>query len=205
MGDDLAFNWNKIHVLMGKGNLGGADLEQIPLWLEGASPGRTVWTWSTRISQNEKWSRLGLVLGLLLFKENEHGTEAKTGVFFFFSSEFSIYHHSLKKNQQSNLFDFETLPGRHSTNTFTNFSVSSGSLIGQWVKNLPVMQETPEMKVWFLGQEDPLEKEMATHSSILAWKVPWIEDPHGLQSKGSQRVRHDQMPKDAHRFSAVGS
>ena len=109
------------------------------------------------------------MLGLLLFKENEHGTEAKTGVFFFFLLQvFYISPLLKKKNQQSNLFDFETLPGRHSTNTFTNFSVSSGSLIGQWVKNLPVMQETPEMKVRFLGQEDPLEEEMATHSSILA-------------------------------------
>ena len=42
-----------------------------------------------------------------------------------------------------------------------------------------------------LGQEDPLEKEMATHSSTLAWKIPWMEEPDGLQSMGSQRVRHD--------------
>ena len=42
-----------------------------------------------------------------------------------------------------------------------------------------------------LGQDDPLEKEMATHSSILAWKIPWMEKPGGLQSMGSQRVRHD--------------
>ena len=50
------------------------------------------------------------------------------------------------------------------------------------------MQET---QVQFLGREDPLEKEMATHYSILAWKIPWIEKPGGLQSIGSQRVRHD--------------
>ena len=55
-------------------------------------------------------------------------------------------------------------------------------------KNLPTMQET---RVQSLGQEDPLEKEMATHSSILAWKVQWTEEPGGLQSKGSQRVRHN--------------
>ena len=47
------------------------------------------------------------------------------------------------------------------------------------------------MRVQFLGQEDPLEEEMATHSSILAWKVPWIEKPGGLQSTESKRVRHD--------------
>ena len=56
------------------------------------------------------------------------------------------------------------------------------------VKNLPVMQET---QVQSLGQEGLLEKEMTTHSSILAWKIPWMEKPGGLQSKGSQRVGHD--------------
>ena len=61
-------------------------------------------------------------------------------------------------------------------------------LVVQSVKNLPVVQET---QVWSLGQEDPLEKEMATHSSILTWKIPWTEEPGGLQSMGSQRVRHD--------------
>ena len=56
------------------------------------------------------------------------------------------------------------------------------------VKNLPAMQET---RVQSLGWEGPLEKEMATHFSILAWKIPWKEEPGGLQSMGSQRVRHD--------------
>ena len=55
-------------------------------------------------------------------------------------------------------------------------------------KNLPAM---PETWVRSLGQEDPLEKEMATHSSILAWEIPWTEEPHGLRSIGLQRVRHD--------------
>ena len=56
------------------------------------------------------------------------------------------------------------------------------------VKRLPEMQET---WVQSLGQEDPLEKEMATHSSILAWKIPWSEEPDRLQSMGLRRVRHD--------------
>ena len=60
--------------------------------------------------------------------------------------------------------------------------------MAQRVKHLPAMQET---WVRSLGQEDPLEKEMATHSSTLAWKIPWIEKPGRLQSMGSQRVRHD--------------
>ena len=62
------------------------------------------------------------------------------------------------------------------------------SLVAQTVKRLPTMRET---WVQSLGREDPLEKEMATHSSILAWKIPWTEEPGGLQSMGSQRVGHD--------------
>ena len=56
------------------------------------------------------------------------------------------------------------------------------------VKHVPAMQET---QVRPLGREDPLEKEMATHSSILAWRIPWTEEPGGLQSTGSPRVGHD--------------
>ena len=56
------------------------------------------------------------------------------------------------------------------------------------VKHLPTMRET---RVQSLGQEDPLKKEMATHSSTLAWKIPWIEEPGRLQSIGSKRVGHD--------------
>ena len=58
----------------------------------------------------------------------------------------------------------------------------------QKVKNLPAMQDT---QVQSLDQEDPLEKGMATHSSILAWRIPWTEEPGGLQSMVSQRIRHD--------------
>jgi len=61
------------------------------------------------------------------------------------------------------------------------------SLVAQMVKNLPAVQET---KFPSLGGDDPLEKGMATHSSILAWVIPWTEEPGGLQSIGSQRVRH---------------
>ena len=62
------------------------------------------------------------------------------------------------------------------------------SLVAQRLKDLPPMQET---QVRSLGQEDPLEKEMATHSSILAWRIPWTEELGRLQSTGSQRVGHD--------------
>ena len=58
-------------------------------------------------------------------------------------------------------------------------------LVGQTVKNLPAMQQT---RVQFLGQEDPLEMETATHSSIIAWEIPWTEEPGRLQSMGSQEL-----------------
>ena len=62
------------------------------------------------------------------------------------------------------------------------------SLVVQMVKRLPTMQET---QVRSLGQEEPLEKELATHASTLAWKIPWTKEPGRLQSMGSQRVGHD--------------
>ena len=70
----------------------------------------------------------------------------------------------------------------------TSFSLGETSLVAQMVKRLSIMQET---WVRSLGWQDLLEKEMATHSSILAWRIPWMEEPGGLQSRGSQRVRHD--------------
>ena len=62
---------------------------------------------------------------------------------------------------------------------------------GSEVKNLPVMQDLQETQVQSLGQEDPLEEGMETHSSTLAWRIPWTEEPGGLQSTGSERVRHE--------------
>ena len=65
---------------------------------------------------------------------------------------------------------------------------NGASLVAETVKNLPVICET---QVRSLGWEDPLEKGMATHSSILAWRIPWTGEPGGPQSMGSKRVRHD--------------
>ena len=59
------------------------------------------------------------------------------------------------------------------------------------VKNPPAMQETQKTQVRSMGREDILEEEMATHSSILAWRIPWTKEPGELQLKGSQRVRHN--------------
>ena len=69
-----------------------------------------------------------------------------------------------------------------------HYTIYWASLVAQMVKCLPTMRET---QVQSLGQENFLEKETATHSSILAWKILWMEEPGGLQSMGSQRVGHD--------------
>ena len=82
--------------------------------------------------------------------------------------------------------------GRHieraSKITVTLFYVLGAFLVAQRLKHLPAMRET---WVRSLGGEDPLEKEMATHFSILAWRIPWKGEPGGLQSMGLQRVGHD--------------
>ena len=67
-------------------------------------------------------------------------------------------------------------------------NVLGASLVAQMVRNLPAMQET---WVQFLGQEEPLEHVMATHSNVLDWQIPWTEEPGGLRSMESQRVGHD--------------
>ena len=85
------------------------------------------------------------------------------------------------KDKECLLFITDPNLGRTSTETWA-------SLVAQMIKNLPVMQETWD---WSLGQEVPLEKEMVTHSSILAWRIPWTEEPGELQSMGLQRVKHD--------------
>ena len=69
-----------------------------------------------------------------------------------------------------------------------DLGLTPSSLVAQRVKRLPAMQETP---VRSLGREDPLEKETATHSPVLAWEIPWAGEPDGLQSMASQRVGHD--------------
>ena len=78
--------------------------------------------------------------------------------------------------------------------------IYKASLVAQMVKNLPAMQET---QVQPLGPEEPLEEGMATHSSILAWRIPWAEEPSGLQSLGSQRVEHDWVTKHTHTHTHI--
>ena len=81
------------------------------------------------------------------------------------------------------------LSGEQPLGSFGGFpGINKGFLVVQLVRNLPAMQET---RVRFLVWEDPLEKEMATHSSVLARKIPWTEEASGLQSVGSHRVGHD--------------
>ena len=88
-----------------------------------------------------------------------------------------------------------------------NCTPNKGFLSGSVVKNPPTMQETQETRVWFAGSGRSPGEESGNHSSILAWKIPWTEEPGRLQSKGSQRVRHDWMKeqKQTERESAVSS
>ena len=77
------------------------------------------------------------------------------------------------------------------------FNEKGGFPGGSGVKNLPAMQETREMQLQPLSWEDPLEEEMATHSRTLAWRIPWTEEPGGLQSMGSHRVRYNSATRHA--------
>ena len=79
----------------------------------------------------------------------------------------------------------------HIIDTSLSFKGFPSDSVVKKKKNLPAMQEPQETQVQFLDWEDPLEKDMATHSSILAWRIPWTEQPGGLESIGSQRVEQD--------------
>ena len=87
----------------------------------------------------------------------------------------------------------------------TDFKVNmqevGDSQVAQWVKNLPAMQETEEMGVRSLGQEDPLEESLATHSNILAWRIPWTEKPGSVQSMGSRKVGHNWVTDQARKHA----
>ena len=83
------------------------------------------------------------------------------------------------------MYIIATLNKTNSEICFFYYSILEASLIAQLVKKLPAMQET---QVQFLGQKDPPEKEMATHSSILAWRIQWSEEPGRLRSMGSQEL-----------------
>ena len=82
-----------------------------------------------------------------------------------------------------------------SVRTWVLYPTGQTSLVAQMVKRLPTMWET---WVQSLGREDFLERDMATHSSILVWRIPWMEEPHGLQSVGLQRVGHDWATSFSH-------
>ena len=100
-------------------------------------------------------------------------------------------HNSVGKESACNAGDAGSIPGSgRLAGEWIGYPLqySWASLVAQLVKNLPAMQET---WVLSLGREDPLENGKATHSSILAWRIPWTEEPAGLQSMGSQRVGND--------------
>ena len=89
------------------------------------------------------------------------------------------------------LFSISVYPTVHITPNLVSIHYHTSFPESSVVKNLPAINELQEMQVQSLGQEGPLEKEMLTHSSILAWEISWAEEPGGLQSMGSQGVRHD--------------
>ena len=77
--------------------------------------------------------------------------------------------------------------------------------LSRWFSAKESASQCRRWQVGFLGQEDPLEKEMATYSSILAWKIPWTEEPGGLQSMGLQRVGHDVVTKQQHSLARLNA
>ena len=100
-----------------------------------------------------------------------------------------LYHHGTHQGEPPRALGLQpTQPKPWGAEHHSICTAAGASLVTQMVKNLPAMQENG---VRFLGWEDPLEKGMATHSSSLAWRITWTEEPGGLQSMGSQRVRHD--------------
>ena len=108
----------------------------------------------------------------------------------YFLTSFSIWYQKLMKTNTVNHNFWLLWPYFYifALLVFFNWSVVNlGFPGGSVVKNPPAI---PETWVRSLGQEDPLEKELASHSSIFAWEIPWTEEPGGLQSMGSQRVRH---------------
>ena len=117
-------------------------------------------------------SSLGAPVSLLFKAQGDHQT---AGIW-------QLKGEAEKTSGQSSFCTLHTYHGQ-----FGSLSATA-SLVTQMVKHLPAMWET---WVQSRGQEEPLGKEMATHSSTLAWKIPWIEEPGRLQSMGSQRVRHD--------------
>ena len=133
------------------------------------------------------WFDLLAVLGILKSLLQHHCLKASVlWGSAFFMVQFS---HPYMTTGKITALTRQTFVGRVMSLVFNMLSrLVLASLVAQMVKRLPAMQET---WVRSLGQEDPLEKEMATHSSILAWRIPWIVEPGRLQSMGSQRVRHD--------------
>ena len=112
---------------------------------------------------------------------------------------------SVGKESTCNAGDPSSIPGLGSSpgeGIGCPLQYSWASLVAQTVKNPPAMQETC---VQSLGGEDPLEKGMATHSSILAWRIPWTEEPGGLQSMGSQRGGHDWMSTTLYPLDVSGA
>ena len=106
---------------------------------------------------------------------------------YFIFERFKMFHiHSI--SHEIKMFQYVCSVEKHRVKKYYTVHRGFPSLVAQRLKHLPPMWET---RVQSLGREDPLEKEVATHSSIPAWRIPWMEEPGGLQSTGPQRVGHD--------------
>ena len=141
---------------------------------------------------------LEIVSGFHRYSINTHtDTQTLTHLFLLFQSpghikEFCLKNTSFPRNNWPQYLgngpQFSSGVKSDFTQRSEHSALPSSSLVAQTVKNLP---EGQEMWVQSLGQEDPLEKEKAAHSSILAWRIPWTEEPGGVQATGSKRVGHD--------------
>ena len=170
---------------MSQGAFPGGDKQDAPLWVgfvsESCLQGQVLSC--SRLGQilrrpqgQQKWSGVGIYVQRILLRERRDNTRGWGKVAS--SQAYGVIHGTGRKSQS-----WRFVFGLKAPLGFLGYA--SGKEPG-----LP-MQEMLEMRVLPLGQEDPLKKEMATHSRILAWRISWIEEPGWLQSIESQRVRHD--------------
>ena len=142
------------------------------------------------MSEEAKKKKAGdLQCGQINIMRKHYISEFKNYIFFLYSFQSSSLNFAPTPSQPRPVHVLTGF-GRHQ-----HLTVRTGGIV--WfgekskVKNLPAGQDTQEMRVWSLGQKDPLQKEMATHSSILAWEIPWTEESGRLQSMGPRRVGHN--------------
>ena len=144
-----------------------------------------------------------LVNTWIVYKSKIKRAETKSCKFLLYC-DFSVNNVNQDGHYSWLLFKVSDLARSHMCNVQRSVPLSGVSLMAQHVMNLPAMQETHEMRVPSLSQKDPLEMIMATHSSILTWRILWTEEPRGLQSKAWQRVGRDWVTEPTAPLSEAG-